>query len=47
MGRVGGLRKEKNNNNMNRGIGHVDALDTTESCLRESEERSLVVAEKP
>ena len=43
--RVSVLRKEQKKKNIS--IGHVDALDTTESSLRESEDRSRVVAEKP
>ena len=42
MHRVSGLRKETMKNNKNEIIGHVDALDTTESCLPEKDEKSYV-----
>ena len=47
MHRVSGLRKETNKKkNKSKSTGLADALDTTESCLLESEERSYVLAEK-
>ena len=47
MHRVSGLRKETKKQNNKESIGHVDALDTTELCILEKEEKSYVVAEKP